>query len=360
MKFFNTQTPLLIATAFATAVGSAGAAAKIEDAAVSYDLDKGIYQLQWQSDTPVDVQITGDKGGRTIARAVRDGQLQWSDEHDHRHYFTLKGSDGESVTLASRVLPLEGGRNFRDLGGYRTTDGKTVKWGKLFRSGVLHNLTADDYAYLQPLGIKAVVDFRTTEERRQEPTLWKAGEIDHLTWDYSMGDMQGQFAKVLAKPDFSEGDIEQLMHGMYTSLVREQTPHYRAMFAHLIDGDAPMVFHCTAGKDRTGIGAALLLTALGVDRKTVVADYTLTESVLDADSLMQPPQDASDKDKATFAFFAKLPAPVRKALMGARPDYIEAAFAEMERESGSVDNFIRDKLDVDARELAQLRVTYLQ
>ncbi|MCW8125722.1 tyrosine-protein phosphatase [Microbulbifer halophilus] len=260
----------------------------------------------------------------------------------------------------TRVLPLEGGRNFRDLGGYRTEDGREVKWGKLYRSGVLTNLTDNDYDYLEKRGIETVVDFRSSEERKKEPTHWRAGEIERLTWDYAMGDWEAEFAKVLARPDFQAGDMVKLMADMYPDLVRQQIPAYRAMFDSLLESDEPLLFHCTAGKDRTGVGAALLLTALGVDRETVMEDYLLSSEVLKDTDIMKLPEDASEKEKRMYAFFSRLSQPVKDALVGVQASYLESAFAEMERQAGSVEGFIEQELDVDKRELAQLRATYLQ
>ncbi|WP_250459094.1 tyrosine-protein phosphatase [Microbulbifer litoralis] len=259
-----------------------------------------------------------------------------------------------------RVLPLEGGRNFRDLGGYETANGKHVKWGKLYRSGVLTNLTDSDYDYLENRGIKTIVDFRTTEERRKEPTEWQAGEVEELAWDYTMGDWETEFGRVMAKPDFEAADMIELMADMYPGLVRQQTPAYRAMFESLLESDDPLLFHCTAGKDRTGVGAALLLTALGVDRETVMRDYLLSSEVLKDTDLMKLPEDASEQEKRMYAFFSRLPQPVKDALGGVQASYLEAAFAEMKRESGSVEGFIEQKLGVDRQELAQLRAVYLQ
>lgn len=263
----------------------------------------------------------------------------------------------------TRVLPLEGGRNFRDLGGYTTTDGKTVKWGKLYRSGVLSNLTESDYDYLEDREIATVVDFRSNEERSSEPTDWQAGDIDHLTWDYEMmADWEAEFAKVLRKPDFTREDLVALMDKGYVGLVQQQTPHYKAMFQKLIDSDEALLFHCSAGKDRTGIGAALILTALGVDRATIQQDYLLTNEVIrnSQHDMMQLPEDASEKQQRMYAFFAQLPPEVREVLAGVEASWLETAFAEMERQHGSVEGYIQHALDVDARELALLKARYLQ
>ncbi|QKX17276.1 tyrosine-protein phosphatase [Microbulbifer sp. YPW1] len=264
-----------------------------------------------------------------------------------------------STVERTRVLPLEGGRNFRDLGGYQTKDGKTVKWGKLYRSGVLTHLTSDDYDYLRDREISTIVDFRSTDERTNEPTNWQAGSVMELTWDYDMGNWEQEFAKVMSKPDFAKEDLVGLMDQGYVGLVKQQTPHYRAMFQKLIESDEPLLFHCSAGKDRTGIGAALILTALGVDRETVKQDYMLSNQTLKGEKLMQLPEDASEKEKRMFAFFSQLPPEVRGVLAGVEVSWLETAFAEMERESGSVEAYIEQELDVDSAELALLRARLL-
>ncbi|WP_226663560.1 tyrosine-protein phosphatase [Microbulbifer aggregans] len=258
-----------------------------------------------------------------------------------------------------RVLPLEGGRNFRDLGGYQTADGKTVKWGKIYRSGILTNLTANDYDYLKDREIATIVDFRSTQERTQEPDNWRGGNAITLEWDYEMN-WEKDFARLFTKPDFAKQDLVELMDKGYTDLVKQQTPAYRAMFQKLIESDDALLFHCTAGKDRTGIGAALILTALGVDRETVKQDYMLSNKTLAGVKMMELPEDASEKEKRMFAFFAQLPEDVRGAMSGVELSWLESAFAEMERQHGSVEGYIEHALDVDAQELAHLRAQLLE
>lgn len=266
----------------------------------------------------------------------------------------------ETEVSHTRLLPLQGGRNFRDLGGYKTTDGREVKWGKLYRSGVLTNLTSGDYDYLREREIATIVDFRSSNERETEPTRWAAGNVIAMNWDYEMGNWEQEFAKVLSKPGFGKEDLVKLMDQGYVGLVQQQTPHYRAMFQQMINQDEPLLFHCTAGKDRTGIGAALILTALGVDRETVKKDYLLSNDYLKNSDMFKLPADASEKEKRMFAFFSQLPEDVRGVLAGVEASWLDSAFAEMEREHGSVDGYIQHALDVDARELALLRSRYLQ
>lgn len=273
----------------------------------------------------------------------------------------IAATKAERELIERHLIPLEGGRNFRDLGGYQTMDGRTVKSGKLFRSGVLHHMTAADYNKVDTLGIKTVVDFRATEERASEPTNWGASDVNMMTWDYSMD--FGQDSNILAEfanPALDAAGAEALMANMYRGMVAEQKPHFAGMFSTLASSDEPLLFHCTAGKDRTGIAAALLLTALGVDRETVIQDYVLTEVINSLPEYQNEAPALSDDMDATYAFLAAMPPAALDALMGTRRVYIETAFDEMAVQYGSVDAYIRNELGMDDTRIAQLQAHFLE
>ncbi|MFE8585675.1 tyrosine-protein phosphatase [Sphingomonas sp. NCPPB 2930] len=245
-----------------------------------------------------------------------------------------------------RVLPLQGGRNFRDLGGYRTADGRMVKWGLLYRSGQMHDLTPADYVTLQRLGIRTVCDFRDTRERAGEPTLWPAGRKPKvLSDDYAL-DMSG----MMLPGDPSTWTHEQVVAAMtatYPKLLDQFRGQYARMFAELLAGDVPLAFHCTAGKDRTGVAAALLLTALGVPRATIVEDYLLSNQ-----HMAPPPAHPT-------GFWAKLSPEAAHAFAGVDRRYIDAVFAVTDRHPGGTMGYLRDELGLDAAKVAKLRALYL-
>lgn len=267
----------------------------------------------------------------------------------------------QRALIERHLIPMEGGRNFRDLGGYQTDDGKQVKSGLLFRSGVLHHLSDADYRKIDALGISTVVDFRATEERQDEPTEWKAGDVEMLTWDYQMTFGEGDdVLSAFANPDLGGPEAEALMGDLYRVMLDQQQPHYTAMFDQLTGSDDGLLFHCTAGKDRTGIAAALLLTALGVDRETVIADYTLSETIASLPEHQNSAPALSDEMDESYAFLASMSPAALDALMGTRRSYIEAALEEMAVRSGSVDAYIREELGVSEQELQQLRSNFLE
>ncbi|MET0365440.1 MAG: tyrosine-protein phosphatase [Sphingobium sp.] len=255
----------------------------------------------------------------------------------------------DGVTQAwpqTRVLPLEGGRNFRDLGGYPTEDGRTVKWGLIFRSGSPAGLTQADWDNLCARGVKALCDFRTSREREAEPFAWADAE----GFSYWARDYETSFADLRRTLHTGFATGEEARAGMmagYRELPFHQAEGYRQLFAHLKAGDVPLIFNCSAGKDRAGTAAALVLSALGVPRQVVMEDFALTNDVVDLHRVLK----RTDRPGSLG-----MQAPeVAEAVLRADPDYISAALASIDERHGSVEGYLRDVLDVGAQELAALR-----
>lgn len=251
-----------------------------------------------------------------------------------------------------RLLPLEGGRNFRDLGGYTTADGHTVKWGLLFRSGSMASLTASDLGYLNKLGIKTVCDYRDTNERKAEPMPWAAGTGPAIFADDYDGQAIGLMPKDIGK--LTPEGATAMMTKSYPAMLKNFAPQYKRMFGELLAGNAPLAFNCSAGKDRTGVSAALLLTALGVPRETVIQDYLLTNQYLKMNIA-----DAKKANAATGQAFASLPPAVIGAFMKADRSYIEAALAALDAHPGGAMGYFKDEMGMDQARIAKLRAMYL-
>ena len=179
----------------------------------------------------------------------------------------------ENLREDHRKLPFSGAHNFRDLGGYKTQDGRTVKWGKVYRSDNLHSLTDEDVNYMERLNIKSVVDFRSDEEREDEPDrltpnmtqillpiLFRPKEIDDGTTKDLVKDLT-----------FGNLDATNLLYDFNIAIVKQFTEEYKTFFRHIVDNNAePLVLHCTAGKDRAGFASAMVLSLLGVPREKVI------------------------------------------------------------------------------------------
>lgn len=315
----------------------------------------GSYQIDWGRDEAVDIYVADTANApatsrRRLVDGDPDGKATVSVPADTRPYFYVVPEGGKGQWIAERVLPLEGGRNFRDLGGYRAADGRTVIWGRLFRSGSMAALTPKDVDYLGRLGIRTVCDLRTSQEREKEPNRWaqNAG-LDYWTRDYEMsgGDLTRLFSG-----GANAVQAREAMTALYRELPYEQADAFRAMFGKLLAGETPLAFNCSAGKDRTGVAAALILTALGVPRDAVMADYELTNIYL-------PAALARDRTGAS-PLLASVPREVLGAVLAADPAYLNAAFDEMAKRNGSAEGYLRTVAGLSDENIARLRDMLLE
>ncbi len=327
---------------------------------------RGVHEISWSLDRDAAVTIAAvtnasaaPQQGIVVAEGVAGGSFSWqAPDPDQRYYFLVTPEGGESRIGASRVLALEGGRNFRDLGGYATESGERVAWGKVYRSGVMSGLTSGDYDYLDGLGIKVICDLRTAEERTNEPTNWAATPVETLTFPDPLSDGQSLLGAVFQKPDLTPDDVKAAMSGFYRDMLVQQDDAYTAMFDALAAGQTPLAFHCTAGKDRTGVGAALLLAALGVPEATIVEDYILSDKLVDYRKELDL-DNATTAETDPYAFLRKLPPEIVAPLLLSDASYISAALEEARTKHGSLIGHIQSEYDVTDEELASLRTGLL-
>ena len=254
-------------------------------------------------------------------------------------------------TEEHRLLPMDGSHNTRELGGYKTTDGKTIKWGKLFRSDKLSDISKTDQAYLQNLGIKKIVDFRSEQEKAEDPNIIPTG-ISYVEMPISVdGAMRSKIEAVLKGE--TDREVQSFLIDANKEFVTNYADVYENFLRGLIDDDAPTLFHCTAGKDRAGFAAAITLIALGVSKEDVINDYMKTnaftqeriEEILGQIELMSLYQ--SDVE-------------ILRPLLGVEQIYIETAFKTAEDKYGSLENFIRDGLNISDEDIQKLRNKFLE
>jgi protein-tyrosine phosphatase len=249
-----------------------------------------------------------------------------------------------------RFVLLEGGRNFRDAGGYQTADGRRVKRGVLYRSGSLGSLTPAGQAALARLHIASEIDLRTTEERSRD-SLDLRTMIGPGYWTRDYGMSLGNTRSVFPDPSrLTVESVRTMMSEAYKSLPREQAPSYRELFARLQTDTGPLVVNCTAGKDRTGIATALVLTALGVPYETVRQDFLLSNGAPGMDTLQA----------SLSSPMAKLPPEVAGPLIGVEGSYLDTAFAQVRQDYGSIENYMQQALGVGPAEIARLKARMLE
>lgn len=226
------------------------------------------------------------------------------------------------------TVALEGASNVRDLGGYTGRDGRRVRQGLVFRSAALATLTPRDLETMNALGLRVMCDFRGVEERARAPTILTGPRIVSLPIEPSVG---AGLRDILHTQEATGEALHAVLERAYVAYALSSTTQYGTLFEQLLEG-TPLLFHCSAGKDRTGFGAALILTALGVAWDDVVADFEATNRLWRRDTVS-----ASD-----------LPRHVQDSLLQAEPVLLSAAFAAAKREYGSMDRYFERALGLDA------------
>ena len=243
-----------------------------------------------------------------------------------------------------RTIALEGASNLRDLGGWPASGGGHVRFGTVFRSASLGRLTDADAARLQATGLRTVVDLRGEQERARAPSRLDAlpGVAVHFQpIDPSLG---GSLRDLAAMRDATPEAVMAAMHRAYAAYALAWSHCYAAMFDLLLEeANRPLLFHCTAGKDRTGFGAALLLAALGVEREAIRADYMATNRLWVVEPLVA----------------GTLPAPVAAVLLRVHAELLDTAFSALLEAFGSLDAYLEQRMGLDASRLGRLREALL-
>ena len=241
---------------------------------------------------------------------------------------------GGCAVTNEHYIHLDGGFNTRDLGGYKTVDGREVKWHLFYRSDDLSTLTSQGLKQAQALHLQTIVDFRTPKEGNINSSLVHP----HVEAVHYLSISFGNLMHLL-REDVSTGvNYEQIMMDGNRDFVHSSHAQLREFFNIVSDSaNTPLLFHCTAGKDRTGFAAAMLLSALGVEREAIYQDYLLSAVYL----------------KPKYSFLVQQN-PAWAPLVTVKREYLEAAFDEIEKTYGSVDAYLTGVLGVDIEKLRAL------
>lgn len=342
-------------TAIAAVLGLLATPALAGERATLTRIDAAIVELDAGALKPASIWISRDDrydaGDERVTAPVRNGKVRLAIPADQRRYVVLRGMAGRDTVVAERVLPLQQGSNFRDVGGYVTKDGRTVRWGKAFRSGAMPLLTEADYKLVEQLALGTVVDLRSLDEREVAPD-----QIDDRTGalfvanDYSLKPLMARMG---------QGDGENTYRGMEKMMV----PQYRSLFRRLIDEDGAVLYHCSAGQDRTGMATAILYDVLGVDRETILKDYHLSTLLRRPDYEMPriDPKDYPDNPIVQH-YFKRAAGERAKAEPLYTPtgaSHLAQFFAYIDQEYGGSEGYLTEGLGFTSGDIAKLRTVML-
>lgn len=241
--------------------------------------------------------------------------------------------------------------NFRDLGGYKTNSGHTIKPGFIFRSGHLGDLSKTDYENFSSLDVKSNFDLRSDKERNAKPNLLPAS-TQIIKVPIIPGN-KNKFFEWLKEEKITENELIVAMEEIYQDLVLSYTASYKQVFNSILNGEQqPILINCSLGKDRTGIMSALILTALDVPKETIIDDYLLSNNMVLS-------EDDISKLAKMYELHSNTSSSCIKALLGVRSSYIEMAFETINKEYGSLSQYINSGLDLDKEKLQILKRNFL-
>lgn len=353
----KTMRKILVGAAALGVLFAAGAQAR--ELGVVTRLDGNRIEFAREDTAPVSIWISTDTaldgGDRLVAKGSKARRLTVDIPAGRREFLILQGADGATRAVAERALPLEQGSNFRDIGGYVTREGKVIRWGRVLRSGALPLLTDADKALVDQLRIGTVVDLRSIEEREINPdTIDDRSGALFVSNDYSM--------KALMAPMAVRGG-ENIYEGMEVLLAPQYRSLYRRIMAEGTDEKAAVLYHCSAGQDRTGVATALLYDVLGVDRDTILKDYHLSTDLRRPFWEMPKVNPADYPGNPIVAHYAKAygdkDAKAEPLYTASGASHLAQFFAYLDKTYGGSEGYMKQVLGFSDADIVRLRSVML-
>lgn len=267
-----------------------------------------------------------------------------------------------------RVLKIDGVINFRDLGGYHTADGRQVKWAQVYRSAQLDRLSEDGVKVMAEMHIQSVIDLRFSDETKRYPTIREAVPNAQISaWQDELessqlpesDDIQRSWKESLETNDPVK--VREAMRVNYPKKLYSHRAIYRKMLLQISRGQLPLVFHCAAGKDRTGVAAALVLSLLGVDNQQIVEDYLLTQNEIQGllESWMSAGAGHNDDQEDFQKKLASYPRDLVKPVFDADESYIQTLLSYVWTEYGGFTEYALTVLGITEQDIERLKVSLL-
>lgn len=321
--------------------------------------DTNNLQIIWENKNPITIYKSERPDellnkDMIISKNDKSGSFLVKADTNSRQYFILIDEEDKQVLkTAERVLPLATGSNFRDIGGYATSSGKHVKWGKIYRSGGSPLLDAIDQDKIAKLNLKQIYDLRSSEERVLAPT--KIDNVNYATYNYSFTSMMKS----------NDGSMPRNGSQLYRNFPTKFAPQLKEIFNELLANDVPLAYNCSAGQDRTGFVTSIILSSLGVGKDDIVNDYHLSTKYRQPQYEMPKINIEANKDNAAAQLFAKYQSAPNASIPQPLKDengqaFLEGAIAEINEKWGNVDNYLIKVIGLSKQDIKKLREMYTE
>lgn len=325
------------------------------------------YRLYWTTST--NMHIKEDNCIASSNAKQLDFTMQVAS--DEVRYFIIVFEDGEKLMCGYRIVPIAGMYNVRDLGGYSGYEGKHIAWGKLYRGDNLCNMKETGKPYLKALQLRSIVDFRGPSECEQYPNNINDPNTKeyHYVPDGQIAAFAGSLqnneklhsheAQIVVAREMVKTDPDYASKAMIAQQIEfVQNPASQEAYANMLKlmakaDSAPLFFHCKGGKDRTGYGAMLLLSLLGVDEETILYDYLLTNRAREKKNqrYLQNFRNMAQGDETVAQYLF--------SIFDTRGAYLQAAIDEIKKNYGTIENYVVKQLHISQEDIESLRKLYL-
>lgn len=325
----------------------------------------GVYHLYQRRDDGTETDLGEGQGA--VSR------FPWQEDFERQvAWFFLRFPDGRELKAGFRILPIAGMYNFRDMGGYQNSEGRTMRWGKLYRGDHLYNMKEEGYPLFRSVGLRTIIDFRRLEECRKYPNQYAGipvqeyhfvpeADIAALAGSIQNGESRDQFSGIL---EGARKQAEMDPQHAAKSMCEQQRlfvtdPNCQKAFAdtlHVVArGDAaPLYFHCKGGKDRTGYAGMLIMSLLGIDEEQIMYDYLLTARARRKKNqrYLEHFREMAEGDETVAQYMY--------ALFDTRSEYLQAAIDEIHAHWGTVTEYCQTVLGISPDEITRMQELYLE
>lgn len=302
------------------------------------------------------VYLEGNNEETLIGKISNSNEMLIKDpDRKKRNIFLLKADGYHSELVGEVIIPFKGAHHFRDIGGYRSSDGRRVKWNTFFRGDKLSDLTDEDIEYFKELGIKTILDLRSKKEVNSSPdpvvdgvkyiNLSGIPELDDTKDDFDM-------LSIFNKKSLVDFDGEDFLIKGYKSMVFNNSAYKELVDCMENEERLPIIFHCSAGKDRTGFGAALILSILGVPEEKIIEDYLSSNIYRKSinDKIIESVKKLTDNPKHIELL---------RLMLEVKREFIEASFNSIKDKYGTMDRYLESEYGITKTKRKELKKRFL-
>lgn len=312
----------------------------------------GNYIIKWEVDPPMEgmvkiyVSDSPDKFSKKdpeVYANINEGIATYvTTDNFTRKYFRLTFNDKFSQIVGARSVAMDNIQNLRDMGGYFNNRNRMIRWGKVYRSGDLSQMSYSDKVRFDKLGIKTIIDFRNEEEAKESPLDIEGVNVVHIP--ISAGDLS-EVEPFLREGKVRKGDAIVYMQDIYLKFITDNSDAFGEALNVFTDKENyPILFSCTYGKDGTGFFAAMLLAALSVPEETMIADYMASNEYIDL-SWYAPIARTLNPDAQEAI----------TSMLSVNEAFINPILFKIRRDYETIDNFFDTALDFSERERDKLK-----